>query len=65
MLFLYGPLGCCVDFIRQAAGTPYEEHARSRSYSIPRVFLWFPHEGRVPHISLVSCEVWNTSNVDR
>ena len=25
----------------------------------------FPHEGRVPHISLVLREMWDTTNVDR
>ena len=28
-------------------------------------YLWFPHEGRVPHISLVFREMWDTTNVDR
>jgi hypothetical protein len=25
---------------------------------------WFPHEGRVPHISLVFREMWDTTNVE-
>ena len=29
------------------------------------VYLWFPHEGRVPHTSLVFRETWDTSDVDR
>ncbi len=27
--------------------------------------LWFLDEGRVPHISLVFREMWDTTNVDR
>ncbi len=27
--------------------------------------LWLPDEGRVPHISLVFREMWDTTNVDR
>ncbi len=27
--------------------------------------LWLPDEGRVPHISLVFREMWDTANVDR
>ena len=27
--------------------------------------LWFRDEGRVPHISLVFREMWDTANVDR
>ncbi len=26
---------------------------------------WFPHEGRVRHISLVFREMWDTADVDR
>jgi len=26
---------------------------------------WFPHKGRVPHISLVFREMWDTTDVDR
>ena len=34
--------------------------------SVPRGgCLWFPHEGRVPHISLVFREMWDTTDVDR
>ena len=29
-----------------------------------RICLWFPHEGRVPHISLVCREMWDTTDVD-
>ena len=29
------------------------------------VCLWLPYEGRVPHISLVFREMWDTINVDR
>ena len=25
---------------------------------------WFPYEGRVPHISLVFREIWDTADVD-
>jgi hypothetical protein len=28
------------------------------------VWLWFPGEGRVPHISLVFREMWETTDVD-
>ena len=28
-------------------------------------YLWFPHQGRVPHISLVFREMWETADVDR
>ena len=43
-------------------------HANKGTAPCPRteeVSLWFPHEGRVPHISLVSCEMWDTTHVAR
>jgi hypothetical protein len=29
------------------------------------VELWFPHKGRVAHISLVFREMWDTTDVNR
>src|SRR5580658_3256220 len=31
----------------------------------PEDYFWFPHKGRVPHISLVFREMWDTTDVDR
>src|ERR1700691_3540947 len=36
----------------------------ARDATTPPCF-WFPDEGRVPHISLVFREMWDTTSVDR
>jgi hypothetical protein len=41
--------------------------SESNSPDTKQSFLqpWFPDEGRVPHISLVFREMWDTADVDR
>ena len=33
-------------------------------HSVPRGYPWPPHERRVPHISLVFREMWDSTDVD-